>query len=440
MSQTAAVPLLSSSSDAPIAWRAARTVSSQTFLAHVRRVAERLPNRAFAINLCEDRYLFLVAFAAAGVRGQSNLLPSSRVAGAIRETAEQYPDCHRIGDEDVQAWLGDEPIEGVQEMPHIPAGHVMAIPFTSGTTGCSRAHPKRWGDLVTGARLAERRFGFAAGRSTIVATVPPQHMYGLETSIMLPLALGVGVYAGRSPFFPDDIRSALAAIPAPRLLVTTPAHLRVCVSTNVRWPPVAKVISATAPLSVELAAAAERAFMAPVMEIYGFTEAGSVASRRTVSDALWMLYDGIHIEQGAFSARHLPCPVRPDDILDIRSSTQFALAGRRQELVNVAGKRTSLSYLNQLLNEIAGVEDGAFVVPDGEEERPQRLLALVVARETSKRRILAELARRIDPIFLPRPLVMVERLPRNETGKLRRDAVRELLKSANHPARTIDEG
>jgi acyl-coenzyme A synthetase/AMP-(fatty) acid ligase len=29
-----------------------------------------------------------------------------------------------------------------------------------------------------------------------------------------------------------------------------------------------------------------------------------------------------------------------------------------------------------------------------------------------------ELRRRIDPVFLPRPLVIVDRLPRNSTGKL----------------------
>jgi len=28
------------------------------------------------------------------------------------------------------------------------------------------------------------------------------------------------------------------------------------------------------------------------------------------------------------------------------------------------------------------------------------------------------LRQRIDPVFLPRPLIMVERLPRNATGKL----------------------
>ena len=44
------------------------------FFAHVRGVAAGLPAGAHAINLCEDRYRFLVAFAAALVRGQTVLL------------------------------------------------------------------------------------------------------------------------------------------------------------------------------------------------------------------------------------------------------------------------------------------------------------------------------------------------------------------------------
>ena len=117
-------------------------------------------------------------------------------------------------------------------MPSIPAAHVMAVAFTSGSTGTSQPHPKRWGELVASARLAERRFQFAAaGQPTVIATVPPQHMYGLETTIMLPLATGLTVHASQ-PFFPQDIGAALASVPPPRVLVTTPAHLRVCVKAE----------------------------------------------------------------------------------------------------------------------------------------------------------------------------------------------------------------
>jgi acyl-coenzyme A synthetase/AMP-(fatty) acid ligase len=36
------------------------------------------------------------------------------------------------------------------------------------------------------------------------------------------------------------------------------------------------------------------------------------------------------------------------------------------------------------------------------------------------------LRQRIDPVFLPRPLILVERLPRNATGKLPQNALQNL--------------
>jgi acyl-coenzyme A synthetase/AMP-(fatty) acid ligase len=70
--------------------------------------------------------------------------------------------------------------------------------------------------------------------------------------------------------------------------------------------------------------------------------------------------------------------------------------------------------------------DGAFFLPESGGEGVTRLAALVVAPGLNARRLLAELRRRIDPAFLPRPLRLVERLPRNATGKLSLESLRAL--------------
>ena len=89
------------------------------------------------------------------------------------------------------------------------------------------------------------RFGDA--RPWIVATVPPQHMYGLEMSILLPALGDMAVHCGR-PMFPQDVAGALADVPEPRVLVTTPVHLRVLSESGIRFPDTALIMSATAPL------------------------------------------------------------------------------------------------------------------------------------------------------------------------------------------------
>ncbi len=57
-------------------------------------------------------------------------------------------------------------------------------------------------------------------------------------------------------------------------------------------------------------------------------------------------------------------------------------------------------------------------------------MAFAVAPGLTPARILAELRARIDPVFLPRPLLLVESLPRQATGKLPREALRELAARA----------
>jgi acyl-coenzyme A synthetase/AMP-(fatty) acid ligase len=58
-----------------------------------------------------------------------------------------------------------------------------------------------------------------------------------------------------------------------------------------------------------------------------------------------------------------------------------------------------------------------------------RLAAFVVAPGLSRERLLAALRRRVDPAFLPRPLVLLERLPRAASGKLPRAALEALARA-----------
>jgi acyl-coenzyme A synthetase/AMP-(fatty) acid ligase len=106
------------------------------------------------------------------------------------------------------------------------------------------------------------------------------------------------------------------------------------------------------------------------------------------------------------------------------------LHGRSQDLINIAGKRNSLDGLNHHLNSIEGVIDGAFFMPDEfTHDHVTRLSACVVAPSLTTSALLAALRLRIDPVFLPRPLLFVESLPRNETGKLPRVALQKLIEN-----------
>src|SRR5690606_4339448 len=90
----------------------------------------------------------------------------------------------------------------------------------------------------------------------LAATVPSQHMYGLEATVMLPTLHGYPIHAGR-PLFPADVLAVLEALPAPRALITTPVHLKALLDAELVWPELEFVLSSTAPLPAELAQQAE---------------------------------------------------------------------------------------------------------------------------------------------------------------------------------------
>ena len=421
-----------------LAWSGGGRIGVREFLADVAALAARLPGRAQVVNFCTDRYRFTVGFAAALVRGQVSLLPPSRAPELLRRVAEQYPDVYCLADEAVDGCPLAivryperlERLAGEPEVPVLPAAQVAAIVFTSGTTGAPAPNVKLWGALARGAVAEAQALGLdRLPGATLVGTVPPQHMYGFESTVLLALQNRLALHGGR-PFYPGDVRAALEGVPAPRVLVTTPVHLRALELDRTVLPPLALVLSATAPLAVETAAGAEARYGAPVREIFGFTEAGMVAARRTTDGPAWRLLPGVWIrpDGDTFWAEggHIPQPARFTDIVEVLDRERFAVSGRAADLVNIAGKRASLAGLNAELLAIPGVVDGAFYLPEPGGEGVTRLAALVVAPGLGARRLLAELRQRIDPAFLPRPLRLVERLPRDATGKLSRESLRTL--------------
>jgi acyl-coenzyme A synthetase/AMP-(fatty) acid ligase len=421
----------------PMAWRDGAPVSCARFLGEAVRLAERLPPGPHLVNLCEDRYRFAVAFAAALLARKTSLFPPSRHDAALARVAAAYPDCGAIAEEPVPV-LGDRlarypaDLEGddwTGAVPAIDADQVAAIVFTSGSTGAPQPNAKRWGGLVATGHAGCAGLGLTASEFNVLGTVPPQHMYGFESTVLLPLAAGGALHPAR-PLFPGDVQAALEALPAPRVLVTSPIHIRACVESGVKLPPLEAIVSAAAPLATELAAAAERRFATRVMEIYGFTEAGQVASRRTTATQNWRTLEGIHVVRAgagwAVEGGPVEGRVPISDLIRRVSDVEFVLEGRAADIVNVAGKRASLGDLNRALTAIPGVEDGAFHLPERADGPAARLMAFVVAPRLPKRAIMAALRRVVDPAFLPRPLVKLERLPRAPTGKLPLDALRAL--------------
>jgi acyl-coenzyme A synthetase/AMP-(fatty) acid ligase len=437
---SAGLPLLQGHATGGVfAWRAGQAVGVDEFCHDVRRLAAALPERGHVFNRCVDRYRFAVAFAAALVRRQVTLLPPNETPDLVGRLVASYPDLYCLGDApgapaglETLAFpdLGGGAV-APSDMPTVPAERLAAILFTSGSTGEQKPFTRTWGSMVRSAAEESEALGLRGQPGmAVVGTVPPQHSYGLESTLLLAMQGGLALHAGR-PFFPADIRTELHALPRPRCLVTTPIHLRVLLGEPDELPSVDLVLCATAPLAPQLAATAEARFGAALHEIYGCTEAGQVATRRTVETNEWRTLPGISLRgdgRGTWaSGGHIEGEVLLGDVIELRGSDRFLLHGRTSDLVNIAGKRTSLAHLNYQLNSIEGVLDGVFIVPDDEGEAVARLAAFAVAPGHTADSLMSALRLRIDPAFLPRPLCIVEALPRNDVGKLPRRSLTRIV-------------
>lgn len=430
--------------DSPLAWAQGRPLSRRQYLADVEALAARLPPSGPMLNVSGDRYRFAVGLGAALLRGQHNLMPPNHTPDMVARLREVFPHAYAVGDRQARAPLSlptlfhaEAPASrDADDVPQIPQAALVAQVFTSGSTGSPVPHPKLWGAMDLNMRIGAQALARAMGRPhlagvNLVATVPAQHMFGFESSVLIALLAGAAFDSER-PFFPADIAAALARMPRPCMLVTTPFHLKMLLEAKLPLPSIDLVLCATAPLSPQLAAQAEAALAAPLLEIYGCTEAGQVATRRTTAGAEWQALDGLQLAgngtESTVQGGHVTQPTPLADVLEVLDGQRFRLLGRSADLVNIAGKRSSLGHLNYHLNTIPSVDDGVFWLPPEADTATDaagvvRPVAFVVAPtlppHEAQATVVQALRQRIDAAFLPRRVLVVASLPREgSTGKL----------------------
>lgn len=423
------------------------TVVAGQYLGQAQALSRALPESAHVINVCGGRHAFLVAFGAALIRGQVSLLPPGHARGDWERLLAAHPGATLLGDErpadapaswiDVTPWLASDAYAST--VPAIEAGRTAAILFTSGSTGESVGHAKTWGQLWSGASTWADALGWGdTTQLAVLGSVPPQHMFGLEATVMLPLYAGVPVHMHR-PLLPADVAAALDREGRDFWWMTTPLHLRATLASSIDAPRLVGIVSSTMSLPPAAATAAETRWKAPVVEIYGSTETGALATRRTASEEHWHPLPDVTLrtQDGGVVAEgpRVGAPMRLGDILEFAPDGRFLWRGRVADLVKVAGKRASLAALERRLQEIDGVDDGAFFVPDATGDEVKRLAAFYVSSTLEPEAVVEALRQAVDAVFVPRPLFRVARLPRNANGKLTRSALSELNEACHTPER-----
>lgn len=317
----------------------------------------------------------------------------------------------------------DDPDIVARVFAETPADHVAITFHTSGSTGQPKPVPHSWGHLVGDARAIAASVGMTPGMSlTTVLTVPMDHMFGFSYGFMLTNVMGFARPTARV-VSPKSLHEALEAAETPVVLVTTPTHLRIYADSAIaRFPNVAWLFCATSPIPEGLAEVVLQKFGTPVTDIYGCTEAGTLAYRvMDEPSPEWRCLDGMSLRQEGeryiFETDYFDAPVVIDDRLEITRPGRFRFLGRSSDLVKIGGKRQSLAGMARIVESLPHVREAAFFLPPDEPNARLVLLA-VFDGPPDFDAVRAKLRDAVDPVFMPRHCIAADALPRNANGKL----------------------
>lgn len=372
---------------------------------------------------------FLASFAAVLCAGRTPVLPGSR-----------RPDDAALGGS-ADGILGggprgslpridpaDSPAAGLSELPPVPpeAGFVL---YTSGSSGTPKEVRKSVGQMDREAEITTALFASRLEGLVFAGTVDPLHMYGLSFLIWLPMALGLPVLSRRLEV-PED----LAGLDFPTALVTTPTFLHY-LEPAPGGPAIRFLLTAGGPLPAEDAGRARASLGLWADEIYGSTELGAIASRRSCDPpGLARLLPGIAFADAKRAL--ISTPLAPgglaqlDDRIEPLGGAAFRLLGRRDQIVKVAEHRVSLGEVERAA-QLEGREVRALLVV----RNGRAAIGLVVSgfpagplppasAAALRRRLLA----RLPLPAVPRFFRGCPSLPRNAQGKVERERLLELFK------------
>ena len=294
----------------------------------------------------------------------------------------------------------------------------------------------------------------------IIATAPPQHLYGLLFRVLWPLASG-RPFGARTWLRPEELLPRLATHDT-SVLVATPVHLRRLAGRRelrALRERLRLVVSSGGPLDADTAASLAADLGHAPLEVFGSTETGGVATRRQDERGVetpWTPLPGVQVDGGDASG---PLVVRSPfvsvgattddgrqaftmgDLVAPLADGRFRLLGRADRTVKIGEKRLHLPDMESRLREHAFVSEAALVtVEQAGEQRsavvvvPSREGAAALADEGRRpvvRTLGEHLAPAFDRVLLPRAFRFVPELPRDSRGKTPIAALEGLFEGAD---------
>ncbi|HEY3384128.1 MAG TPA: class I adenylate-forming enzyme family protein [Vicinamibacterales bacterium] len=316
--------------------------------------------------------------------------------------------------------------------PHLPLADEAEVGFfTSGSTGEPKIVRKRAYQLGEQHAMEAPWLGLS-GPISVLCLVPAFHILGYIYGFSTPAA-GGGVTTFSRGASPQAWVEHIAA-EQPTLIIGVPSHYRLMAQVSGPSLPRAIYLCSGGPLDPAVAAEFERRAGTPVLQVYGSTETGGIATR--LGAGPWRTMPGLAWERRKLDGRLLITSAwqdRPqewyctDDVIASDGET-FRLLGRADSIVKIGGRRFSTGELVQAALTAPHVEQAHAVVYDRFGELAVALF-VVSPRDAvvTPADVRTFLAGRLAPFKLPRTIQVVNELPTRSIGKIDDEALRESL-------------
>ncbi len=287
--------------------------------------------------------------------------------------------------------------------------------FTSGSSGFPVGAFKTTENLLAEVEnlkkvLAKRKI------DRVVVTVPFVHIYGILAGLLLPLQLGDVCLVIKEDFLPYELLDEV--VEETTLVITTPVFIKALAKLPVEKAlENALFVSSTGPLSTDDVKAFQSRYKTHLIQLFGSTETGGIAYK-IGEDTRWKPLDGVVV--GSFEEKlsvmspyisdyllkerieELKQPYVTEDIVEI-DKDGFILVGRSNKLIKIAGKRISAIQIENLLEEIPGVEKAIVELVHKKEllRSEQIVITLEAKRTIDKREIKEKLSQNYGIITIP---------------------------------------
>ena len=281
-----------------------------------------------------------------------------------------------------------------------------------------------------------------------LGAIPFSHSYGFS-NLVTPLLLQGTAVVISNDYLPQsvlDLANRHHCTVAP-LIPMVFEHLTAVAHGELQG--VRTFLSAGAPLPVSTSRRFRERFGADIHSFYGCSECGGITydrrgaavERGTVGAAMegvTLELDGtrVTVRSGSVALGYLldastfrafdEGAFVTDDLVELREDGEIALTGRASDLINTAGKKVNPREVEAVLLQIDGVREAKVFGAEAGARGEVVAAAIVASPDVTREQIRAFCAARLSLHKVPRIVKLIDEMPLDERGKVRRSALAQL--------------